>query len=192
MAHDQEMFEKVEYLRNKADISYEEAVQLLERYDGDLTRALIELERSGRIRTEAAASEEQDRSEYDRHGRHHESYNRHGSYHASRFLTVLFKNKLQVLKGEEVIASLPIAYYLIFALLAPHLFFFSIVLMFLCGCRIRRKHEPGTIREEDVSKFAANTARNIRTTVNSFTQTLKQEKNRPDDSSEEEGEVTVD
>ncbi|HML46451.1 MAG TPA: hypothetical protein PKE04_06850, partial [Clostridia bacterium] len=146
----------------------------------------------GRIRQESAQSEEGDRNEYDRHARHHDPYARHGSYHASRFLTVLFKNKLQVLKGEEIIASLPIAYYLFFALVAPHLFFFSIVLMFLCGCRIRRKQEPGSIREEDVSNFAANTARNIRTTVNSFTQTLKQEKSRPDDSSEEEGEVTVD
>jgi hypothetical protein len=189
MAHDQEMFEKVEYLRNKADVSYEEAVQLLERYDGDLTRALIELERSGRIRPESAP--EHEGREEARHDRR-DSYTRHGSYHASRFLTVLFKNKLQVLKGEEIIASLPIAYYLFFALVAPHLFFFSIVLMFLCGCRIRRKQEPGSIREEDVSQFAANTARNIRTTVNSFTQTLKQEKPRQDDSSEDENEVTVD
>lgn len=191
MAHDQETFEKVEYLRNKADISYEEAVQLLERYDGDLTRALIELERSGRIRPEAAPADDYDRYENDRHARH-ESYARHGSRHASRFLTILFKNRLQILKGEEVIASLPIAYYLFFALLAPHLFFFSIVLMFLCGCRIRRKQDPGTIHEEDVSQFAANTARNIRTTVSSFTETLKQEKPRQDDGSEEEGEVTVD
>lgn len=191
MAHDQETFEKVEYLRNKADISYEEAVQLLERYDGDLTRALIELERGGRIRPEPAPAADYDSHEETRHDRHG-AYARQGSRHASRFLTILFKNKLQVLKGEEVIASLPIAYYLFFALVAPHLFFFSIVLMFLCGCRIRRRQEPGSIREEDVSKFAANTARNIRTTVDSFTQTLKQEKSRPDDSSEEEGEVTVD
>lgn len=194
MAYDQEMLEKVEYLRGKADIGYKEAVELLERYDADLTRILIELERSGRIRPESAANADYDSYEDGRHNWH--EHRHHTNHHASRFLTILFKNKLQVLRGEEVIASLPIAYYILAALIAPHLFFISVALMFLCGCRIRRKQDPGTIREEDVSRFAANTARNIRTTVSSFTETLQQEHRRPEpsreDSSDDEGEVTVD
>lgn len=191
MAYDQEMFEKVEYLRNKANISYEEAVELLERYDEDLTRALIELERSGRIRPEPIAGDHSDYDDAHRDTREHAR--RNNSRHASRFLTILFNHKLLVLKGDEVLANLPIAYYIFFVLVAPHLFFFSIVLMFLCGCRIQRKQEPGTIREEDVSQFAANTARNIRTTVNSFTQNLQQDsKPQPKkDSTDDEGEVTV-
>ena len=35
--------EDIETLRARSDVSYEEAVFLLDKYDGDITRALIEL-----------------------------------------------------------------------------------------------------------------------------------------------------
>lgn len=39
----------VEILRDKTGVSYEEAVSLLDKYDGDMTRALIELEKRGQL-----------------------------------------------------------------------------------------------------------------------------------------------
>lgn len=39
----------IEALRSKTGISYEEAVGLLEKYDGDIARALIELEKRGQL-----------------------------------------------------------------------------------------------------------------------------------------------
>ncbi len=41
--------EDVEVLRGKTGVSYEEAVSLLEKYGGDMTRALIELEKRGQL-----------------------------------------------------------------------------------------------------------------------------------------------
>ena len=38
----------IEYLRQKANLTYEQAVALLDRNDGDIGRALIELERAAR------------------------------------------------------------------------------------------------------------------------------------------------
>ena len=40
----------IEYLRQKANLTYEQAVALLDRNDGDIGRALIELEKSGALR----------------------------------------------------------------------------------------------------------------------------------------------
>ena len=45
-----EMFEKVELLRQKADVSYEEAKEALEQSDGDLLDAMVLLERQGKVR----------------------------------------------------------------------------------------------------------------------------------------------
>jgi len=45
--------EDVETLRSKAGVSYEDAVALLEKYDGDVARALIELEKRGQLGKEA-------------------------------------------------------------------------------------------------------------------------------------------
>ena len=42
--------EDIEILRHKSGISYEEAVNLLEYHNGSLARALVDLEKNGRIR----------------------------------------------------------------------------------------------------------------------------------------------
>lgn len=44
-----DMLQEVDYLREKADVSYEEAVRLLERHNGNVMQALVELERQGRL-----------------------------------------------------------------------------------------------------------------------------------------------
>lgn len=52
-----EMLENIEYLREHADISYEEAERLLDENDGNVMRVLVELERQGRVYNQAAADD---------------------------------------------------------------------------------------------------------------------------------------
>lgn len=42
-----DMLQSIDYLREKANVSYEEAVKLLERFDGNVMSAIVELERRG-------------------------------------------------------------------------------------------------------------------------------------------------
>ncbi len=49
---DQELLQSIEYLREKADISYEEAANLLEEQNGDVMYVLIEMEKQGRLYTQ--------------------------------------------------------------------------------------------------------------------------------------------
>lgn len=44
-----EMLDNIEYLRERANVTYEEAEQLLNQYDGNVMRVLIELEKQGRV-----------------------------------------------------------------------------------------------------------------------------------------------
>lgn len=57
--------EKVEKLRKKADITYEEAREILEECDWDLLDAVIELEARGKIRNDSAAYSTEGSSEQD-------------------------------------------------------------------------------------------------------------------------------
>lgn len=57
--------EKVEKLRKKADITYEEAREILEQCDWDLLDAVIELEARGKIRNDSAAYSTEGSSEQD-------------------------------------------------------------------------------------------------------------------------------
>ena len=48
--------EDIEILRQKSGISYEEAVNLLEYHNGSLARALVDLEKNGRLKSDGSAS----------------------------------------------------------------------------------------------------------------------------------------
>lgn len=49
----QEMLNNIEYLRERANVTYEEAEQLLNQFDGNVMRALVELEKQGRVYDQA-------------------------------------------------------------------------------------------------------------------------------------------
>ena len=51
-----DMFEKVEKLREKANVSYEEAKEALERSNGDILDAMILLEKEGKTKKAGAES----------------------------------------------------------------------------------------------------------------------------------------
>ena len=62
-----EMIEKVERLREKANVSYEEAREVLEETGGDLLDAMVLLERRGRVRepgTSTFSTEYEEQSDY--------------------------------------------------------------------------------------------------------------------------------
>lgn len=44
-----DMLQAIEYLRERADVSYEEATRLLEESGGDVMRAIVEMEKQGRL-----------------------------------------------------------------------------------------------------------------------------------------------
>lgn len=44
-----DMLQKAVYLRERADVTYEEAMQLLEKNNGDVIACLVELEKQGRV-----------------------------------------------------------------------------------------------------------------------------------------------
>jgi hypothetical protein len=47
-----DMLEKVDYLRERANVTYEEAIQLLEKNNGEVVASLVELEKQGRLYTQ--------------------------------------------------------------------------------------------------------------------------------------------
>jgi len=49
-----DMLQKAVYLRERADVTYEEAVQLLEKNNGNVVASLVELEKQGRVNPRCA------------------------------------------------------------------------------------------------------------------------------------------
>ncbi|MDR0397323.1 MAG: DUF4342 domain-containing protein [Oscillospiraceae bacterium] len=174
-----EILEKVEYLRSKADVSYEEALSMLERFDGDLTRVLIELERANRIRRaaphvyyDACARKGHDGAQYGGFGTDKAMPRRRGNL-IEKVMRILFHNNLEVTRNDETVMNMPVACYLIFLMFAPHLTIVGVIAMLLFGCHIGVKKHARAITQQDVAHFARNAAENVHNTINNISDNIR-------------------
>ena len=185
--------EQIDYLREKASITYEEALETLERFEGDLARCLVDLERRGRIKPPRKSGgagshyrfefrNDQNAKGYDRgHDRQYErDYGRQPRGKAfvldhESVKQTLF-SRIVVRKDNDVVADLPVAFLLFAVFMAPHLMFASLILIFLLGYRVKweRKQEKPD-RASDIFAFVDKTAEHIRRTADSFARAVRNE-----------------
>lgn len=185
----------IEYLREKADVSYEEAAELLTRFDGNVMRVLVELERQGRVyqqenTTFAGGQRPQENRRKEQPTRNVES---------------LFKQAMRhrlVIEGgsgekKETIANLSAPFCAGAAIVAPHLALGSVALMFVMGYRVKIKKRSAPKFSENVEDFVDKAVSNIKKTASSLSETMQDIKPRKDhddhhdDDDDEGGEITI-
>lgn len=91
-----DMLKNIEYLREKADVSYEEAADLLEKHGGNVMRVLVELERQGRVYRQPYAGND---ANSETHGPHARCNDAKGK--AASFLDNAMKHRLVVERNRE-------------------------------------------------------------------------------------------
>jgi len=191
--------EQIDYLREKASITYEEALETLERFEGDLASCLVDLERRGRIKpprkSAGAGSHYRYEYRYDQNAKGHDrEYDREYDRQPRGKAFVLDQesvkqalfSRLVVRKDDRVVADLPVAFLLFAVFTAPYLMFASLILIFLLGYRVkweRKREKPN--RASDIFAFVDKTAEHIRRTADHFAQAVKNEVYPPAYSQEE-------
>ena len=123
-----EMIEKVERLREKADVTYEEAKAALEQTDGDLLDAMVLLERQGKVKEPkqgAFSTEYEEQKDYirvkdkvDEQERSAPSFGKTVAALLRGFVRFIKSTVFSVTKGEDIVFTMPTV---VFVLL---LFFF--------------------------------------------------------------------
>jgi hypothetical protein len=142
--------EDIEILRQKSGISYEEAVNLLEYHNGSLARALVDLEKNGRIRNTRVHDYEY-RSGRRRH--------RHGLFSS------LYRLRVKVFKGNIPVINLS-ALFLIFSLLiASWLVILSAIAALLMGYRFSVEQDDDLFGSATLEDMVRNAGSNIRNTA---------------------------
>lgn len=131
-----DMLANIEYLREKADVSYEEAERILERNDGNVMRALVELERQGRVYGQTRASGEPTRE------RQQSACDIEGVNKTKSFLQRMFATRLVVEKNAgdadpQQVANVPAPYAVVAAVVAPWLMVGTGVAAIVTGHGIR-------------------------------------------------------
>ncbi len=191
-----DVLRNIEYLREKADVSYEEAADLLERFDGNVMRVLVELERQGRVYPQGGGQAE--RPHYT-HKAHEQQKYEHGKKKAESIFKQAMQHRVVVEAGagetKKTIANLSAPYCAGAALVAPWLAVGSVAIMFGMGYRVKFKKEKPADMPGSVEEFVDRTVSNVKKTASNFADTVRGENKPPvrhdDDNDDEGGEITI-
>lgn len=131
-----DMLANIEYLREKADVSYEEAERLLNAHDGNVMRALVDLEHQGRVYAQSPLEGEHEPKQAQPNWEDHESVKK-----AKSFLKRAFQMRLVIEKktGDtaKMIACVPVPFAVITVLVAPWLAVGTAAVVFATGHNAR-------------------------------------------------------
>jgi hypothetical protein len=144
--------EDIELIRRKSGINYEEAVNLLEYHNGNLTKALVDLERNGRIRER---EQKESHSPYPQHD---------GKEKAMNFIQKLYSTRFVVRKHDISIVNLSLLFMIPFALIFHNAAFLCLILIFVFGYRIRIDKKAQGFCAVKLDKMVKNAAQNVKET----------------------------
>lgn len=156
--------EDIEILRQKSGISYEEAVNLLEYHNGSLARALVDLEKNGRLRSEG--------------GKAPRKKGWKGLF------DFLFRLRLTVKKNETTIVNLSSLFILLVLGTAPHICVIGLIVSLVLGYRISVDRDSAEFANEHFDDMVKNAKTNVQNTVSSFAQQLSGEQPQAEPSPE--------
>lgn len=109
--------EDVESLRSKSGVSYEEAIRLLDKYDGDIASALIELEKSGHLGRSSVSADKI-------------------SELVTKWWNLGLKNHVLIERKETMLVNVPLIVALLMAVCAPKATLVAAVLLLVFGGHI--------------------------------------------------------
>ena len=176
--------EDIELIRRKSGISYQEAVSLLDYHNGNVARALVDLERNGRLKPDAAAQDAPKSAEKKASTAAHK--NKGGFMH---FINKLYRARVKVARQSIPILNISLLFTLVAALISPYLLILSAILILLLGYRVSFDKDDADFAGENMDRMVKNAASNVRSTVDEFARGFQAGMNGQSESSEKKAEV---
>ena len=142
--------EDIEILRQKSGISYEEAVNLLEYHNGSLARALMDLEKNGRMNAGQAKS---------------------GSHKGWKgVFDFLYRLRLVVRKDQATVVNLSSLFVLLTIATAPHICIIGLIVALALGYRITIDRDSQAFARDHFDDMVKNAKSNVKNTMDAFAQ----------------------
>ena len=162
--------EDIEVLRRKGGMSYREAVALLDYHNGNLAQALIDLEKSGRLKEEMKMEGINSSRINKAGGKHIEAKEK-----ALNILQKLYRSRIKVHKGNTAILNFSVLFGGLCLLFAPHITIIGFVLSLILGYQFTFTKFDEDFAADNLEKIVKNAAQNAKTTVTNAVQSLKGE-----------------
>ena len=163
--------EDVELLRRKGGMTYQEAVALLEYHDGNLARALIDLEKNGRLKDETAANRSTAKTAASGSAQKHAEVKEK----ALNLLQKLYRCRAKVHKGNVTVVNLSVLYAGACLLFAPHITIAGIIIAMILGYRFSFSQMDEDFTSDNLKKMVKNAAENARASVDSVVRSFSKE-----------------
>lgn len=140
--------EDIEILRQKSGISYEEAVNLLEYHNGSLARALVDLEKNGRMKDTKSSG-----------------YRAGQGTRGKSIFTTLYRFRFKVTKGNVTIMNLSSLFLIFTCLVAFWVPMVGLILAFVLGYRISFERDSQDFAGDSFDSVVNNASRNVKNTA---------------------------
>jgi hypothetical protein len=114
--------EEIDELRKRANVSYEDAREALERFNGDMIEALIYLEKQNKLKSNQCSS----------------------FFDKVKHIVKKGNNTLMTFrKRERIVVSLPVTIAVLITVFAPYITFIGVILALVTGHRIKFEGKEG-------------------------------------------------
>ncbi len=143
--------EDIEILRQKSGISYEEAVNLLEYHNGSLAKALVDLEKNGRLKDAKNGQQ----TGY-RKGR------------VASLFNTLYRMRVKVNKGNVPIINVSVLFVIFMALTAFWVLIIGGVAAIVLGYRFAFERNSADFSSDNLKNIVKNASSNVKNTAFTF------------------------
>lgn len=154
--------EDIELIRQKSGISYQEAVSLLDYHNGDVARALVDLEKHGKLNN--STNETTNRNEGKKMSETTMG-NETRKATAMNWLQKMYRFRLHVNKKGTTVLNLSVLFSLACLLFAPHLTVIGLILSLVLGYQFSVTKDDTDFASENLEKMVRNAAQNAKASV---------------------------
>lgn len=149
--------EDIELIRAKSGISYQEAVSLLDYHNGNVARALVDLERNGRIKAQAARPNNA--------GSQKKSTGRSG---VAEWVSKLYRARLKITKDSTTVVNLSALFGIAALIFSPHMVIAGGLASLVLGYKFAFVKDDADFRGENLERMVRSAADNVRSSVSDF------------------------
>ena len=164
--------EDIEMLRQKSGLSYQEAVALLDYHNGSLARALIDLEKHGRLKSEES-TEKEGTGKMNSNGNSNRKNDTKDK--ALGLIQKLYRSRVKIRKGDTNVFNVSVLFAGLCLLLAPHMTIAGIIVSMILGYQFSFTGMDPDFATENLEKMVKSAAQNAKSSVSSVVQTITSE-----------------
>lgn len=171
--------EDIELIRRKSGISYQEAVALLDYHNGNVARALVDLERNGRLKEGAADTKKK------------AGVNATVDVQVNKstvmdFVHKCFRARVKIRREDTPILNVSALFAALAVLISPHIVITGAIICLVLGYKFSFDKHDHAFDGENLERTVRHAAENVKTSVNDFTKGFQSNPENKTEASEPE------